>query len=252
MFSIDKILPVSIWRKVAFHTSRKTRIVSASALVLAACAFGAAGVAPMAPDASDIPVKSITQELALPDLAKQISVLEQTDQSYLSEEKVRPGDTLAALLNRLGIDDDAAAEFIKSDPLARSILQLKVGKRVQAQTGDDGELKWISTMVVDGRDSQVKNIVVTRDGDHFKAVEAPGTLETRVEMRSGEIKSSLFAATDAAQIPDTVASQIVDTDNRSVSTAAKVRAAMPCTPTMPLPATVTTVWLGSCASAFTG
>ena len=210
MFSIDKILPVSIWRKVAFHTSRKTRIVSASALVLAACAFGAAGVAPMAPDASDIPVKSITQELALPDLAKQISVLEQTDQSYLSEEKVRPGDTLAALLNRLGIDDDAAAEFIKSDPLARSILQLKVGKRVQAQTGDDGELKWISTMVVDGRDSQVKNIVVTRDGDHFKAVEAPGTLETRVEMRSGEIKSSLFAATDAAQIPDTVASQIVD------------------------------------------
>jgi len=33
--------------------------------------------------------------------------------------------------------------------------------------------------------------------------------------------------------------KIVDTDNRSASTAVNVRAAMPCTPTIPLPATVT-------------
>ena len=46
--------------------------------------------------------------------------------------------------------------------------------------------------------------------------------------------------------------KIVDTDSRSASTAAKVRAAMPCTPTMPLPATVTTAWRGSTATAFTG
>ena len=46
--------------------------------------------------------------------------------------------------------------------------------------------------------------------------------------------------------------KMVETDRRSASTAAKVRAAMPCTPTMPLPATVTTACLGSSASAFTG
>lgn len=210
MFPIDKNLPATLRSKLLSAASRKSRIISASALVLAVIAFGAAGVAPLAPDASDLPVKSVKLDLSLPSLSEQIASLEQSDQTYVSEERVRPGDTLAALLNRLGVDDQPAANFIKSDTLARSVLQLKVGKRVQAQTTDDGELQWLSTTVIDGRDNQIKNIIVARDGDHFKASEVAGKLETRVEMRSGEIKSSLFAATDAVQIPDNVASQIVD------------------------------------------
>lgn len=46
--------------------------------------------------------------------------------------------------------------------------------------------------------------------------------------------------------------KMVETDNRSRSTAPKVRAAMPWTPTMPLPATVITACAGRTASAFTG
>ena len=46
--------------------------------------------------------------------------------------------------------------------------------------------------------------------------------------------------------------KIVETDSRSASTAANVRAAMPCTPTMPLPATVTIAWPRTIASALTG
>ncbi|MES2933050.1 MAG: M23 family metallopeptidase [Pseudomonadota bacterium] len=190
--------------------SRKTRIISAGAVFLAVCAFGAAGVAPLAPDASDLPVKSISEELVLPPLSDQIAMLEQRDQRFVHEEKIRPGDTLAALLNRLGVDDNAAAAFIKSDPTARSVLQLRPGKRVQAQTTSDGQLEWLHAMVVEGKDNTVKNLTVDRNGKAFasKAVEA--RLEKRIEMRSGEIRSSLFAATDLAQIPDAVAAQIVD------------------------------------------
>ena len=193
-----------------FGASRKTRIISASALFLAACAFGAAGVAPMAPDASNIPVKSISEQLDLPQLSEQIAALSSSNQHYVSEEKVRPGDTLAALLTRLHVEDDMAENFIKSNSTARAILQLKSGKRVQAQTTSDGELDWLSTTVVDGRDNPIKNVVVRREGNGFKAYVAPANLERRIEMRSGEIRSSLFAATDAAQIPDSVAVQIVD------------------------------------------
>jgi murein DD-endopeptidase MepM/ murein hydrolase activator NlpD len=209
MFKLDKF-SVSSSTKVLFGSARKTRILSASALFLALCAFGAAGVAPMAPDPSDLPVKSIVQELALPKVSEQIAALGEARQSYVSEERVRPGDTLATMLTRLGVNDDAAAAFIKSDSTARSILQLKAGKRVQAQTTDDGRLNWLSTTVVDGRDNPVKNIVITREGYRFKATEEPANIEKRIEMRSGEIKSSLFAATDAAQIPDAVATQVVD------------------------------------------
>lgn len=164
----------------------------------------------MAPDADNLPIKSISQELALPQLADQIAALETRQQNYISEERVRSGDTLATLLERLGVDDNEAAAFIKSDPIARSVMQLKAGKRVQVQTSEDGALNWLSSTVSSGRNDAFKNIVITREGKQFKAVEAPVAMEKRIEMRSGTIRSSLFAATDAAQIPDNIASQIVD------------------------------------------
>lgn len=164
----------------------------------------------MAPDAANLPIKSITQELALPELSEQIAALENNQQNYISEERVRSGDTLATLLHRLGVNDNEAENFIKSDQIARNVMQLKAGKRVQAQTDEDGDLTWLSSTMSSGRDDTLRNIVITRVGKQFKAVETPATMERRIEMRSGTIKSSLFAATDAAQIPDNIASQIVD------------------------------------------
>ncbi|MDP3842199.1 MAG: M23 family metallopeptidase [Oxalobacteraceae bacterium] len=210
--------------KLLLGTSRKTRIISATALFLAACAFGAVGVAPMAPDASDLPVSSIEQQIALPSLAQQIAALEQSaPQYFMREEKVRSGDTLATLLDRLGINDAAAADFIKSDSTARSVMQLRPGKSVQAQTADDGSLQWLRTTVVGGRDSPVKNLVIARNGDNFKAVEETAAVEMRVEMRSGLIHSSLFAATDNADIPDPIASQIVDMFSTNIDFASDLR-----------------------------
>ena len=210
MISIDKILPLKTIGTLLVGTSRKTRIVSVSALALAAVAFGAVGVAPMAPDAADLPVRSISEALALPDLATQISALEQLPQHFVREERIRPGDTLAILLNRLGVDDGAAANFIKSDSTARAVLQLQAGKRVQAQTAADGSLKWLTASMADNAGGSLKNLVIQRDGPGFKATQIAADLEKRVEMHSGVIRSSLFAATDAAQLPDNVAKQIVD------------------------------------------
>ncbi|MET0961840.1 MAG: peptidoglycan DD-metalloendopeptidase family protein [Noviherbaspirillum sp.] len=217
MAAIDKLLSLGSRSALFVGSTRKHRIISASALFLALCAFGAAGVAPMAPDASDLPVQSIIQELELPTLAEQVARLTPSAQTFINEERVRPGDTLAALLQRLGIDDDDAAAFIKTDPIARGMLQLKAGKRVQAQTSAEGQLIWMSAADNDARDaSPVRNLVVKRDGEGFKASLAAAALEKRVEMRSGEIRSSLFAATDVAQIPDAVASQIVDMFSTSI------------------------------------
>lgn len=211
MFSIDKFLGEGSHGQLLFGSSRKTRIISFSGLFLAACAFGAAGVAPMAPDPSDLPVKSIIQELALPSLSAQVAALETHEQQqYLREEKVRAGDTLAVLLGRLGVHDNAAAAFIKENNTARRVLDLKAGKRVQAQTADDGSLQWLSTTIIHGQDGAVKKLVVRRDGGSFQVAEVAADLEKRVEMHSGDIKSSLFAATDAAQIPDNIASQLVE------------------------------------------
>jgi murein DD-endopeptidase MepM/ murein hydrolase activator NlpD len=223
MLPIHKFLSIVSGSKLLFGSSRRTRIVSASALLLAVCAFGAAGVAPMVPDASDLPVRSIIQELAVPQLSDQIAKLEESEQFYFREEKIRPGDTLATLLARLGVDDEAAAAFIKSDRIAYNVLQLKAGRQVRAQTTEDGELQRLITTVPDKAGNPLKTIVISRDGDHFSAVESSAKLETRIEMHSGEIRSSLFAATDAAQIPDSVATQIVDMFSTNIDFASDLR-----------------------------
>ena len=195
-------------------TTRKARILSASAIFLAVCAFGAAGVAPIAPDASDIPQVSIAQDLELPNLADQIAALQDDEQQFAQEERVRPGDTLAALLTRLGVDDAEAVQFIKTDKLARGVMQLKSGKRVQARTGENGELLWLRTTVVDSRDLPVKNITISRKGERFTAEESQVQLERRIEMRAREINSSLYAATDSnsdgSKLPDAIVAQIIE------------------------------------------
>ncbi len=196
------------------ENTRKNRIVGAGAIFLAVCAFGAAGVAPMAPDASDLPVKSVAQELALPDLADQIAALQQDEQQFIREERIRPGDSLGSMFNRLGVNDADAHNFIRSDKLARRILTLKTGKRIQAETDENGLLLSLRATVIEGKDNVANTITVSRKGKGFVASEAPAKLERRVEMRSREIISSLYAATDAnvdgGRLPDSVVAQIVE------------------------------------------
>jgi len=224
MVAIDKILSLGSRGVLFLGASRKNRIVSASAVFLALCAFGAAGVAPIAPDAADLPVHSVVENLALPNLSEQIAGMTPSAQVFVSEEKVRPGDTLAALMQRLGIDDNEAANFIRSNAIARGILQLKAGKRIQAQTRADGQLVQLSAALDDARDAgPAKNLIITRESDGLRAKVSAAALERRVEMRSGEIRSSLFAATDAAQIPDVVASQMVDMFSTEIDFGADLR-----------------------------
>jgi len=203
-------------------STRKARIVSASALFLTVCAFGAAGVAPLAPDPADLPVKSVQEAVTMPDLAPQIDALEQqsSNEHFVHEERIRAGDTLATLLTRLGVEDDAAETFIKKDKVAKGVMQLKTGKRVQAQTDDEGNLQWLRAVVVDGKDIPVKNIKISRKNDRFVAEEEPAKLERRVEMHARTITSTLFAATDSnedgTKLPDTIVKQIVEMFSTSI------------------------------------
>jgi len=200
------------------ETSRKTRIVAGGAAALALCAFGATAVAPIAPDASDMPVKSVAQDLQLPNLADQIAALQQDQQQFIHEERIRPGDSLGAVFNRLGIEDQQAQAFVRADKVARSILSLKTGKRIQAETDENGLLLSLHATIADKDD--FKTVTVTRKGDKFVSNAAPAQLERRVEMRSRNINSSLYAATDDAvdgsQIPDSVVNQIIEMFSTSI------------------------------------
>jgi murein DD-endopeptidase MepM/ murein hydrolase activator NlpD len=65
--------------------------------------------------------------------------------------------------------------------------------------------------------------VIQRSADGFTARQEPAKLERHIEMRSGEIRSSLFAATDAAQVPDAIAMQIVEIFSSDIDFASDLR-----------------------------
>ena len=194
--------------------TRKARVLSAGAVFLSVCAFGAVGVAPIAPDPSDLPVTSVAQDLELPNLADQIAALQQDEQQFIHEERIRRGDSLGSLFTRLGIEDAQAQKFVRSDKLAKRLLSLQTGKRIQAETDENGLLLSMRATVTDGKSGEARTISVERKGEQFVALETPAKLERRVEMRSREIVSSLYAATDAnvdgGSIPDSVVGQIIE------------------------------------------
>jgi murein DD-endopeptidase MepM/ murein hydrolase activator NlpD len=123
---------------------------------------------------------------------------------FVTQERVLRGDTVAALFDRLGVHDARALDFLRGDATGRAIFrQLVPGRMLQAETGPDGELLTLRYFL-----SASALLEVERDGDGFRSRSRAVTEAPRVMYATGTIRSSLFAATDAADIPDAIAMQI--------------------------------------------
>jgi murein DD-endopeptidase MepM/ murein hydrolase activator NlpD len=121
--------------------------------------------------------------------------------SYIREDRLQRGDTLSAFLSRLGIADEQVPVLAR----LRALQALRPGVHVAAQVSAEGKLLLLSFLT--GRDTLVQ---IGPAGDRFLASEERAALYTQVAMKSSVIQSSLFAASDAAGIPDSVAMQLAD------------------------------------------
>ena len=182
---------------------------------VAAVSFGGAVAAFAVADDMPLPAsRRIVEDLAAPDMRVQLEALADRTDAYVTEERIRRGDTLASLLTRLGVSDGAAERFLRTAPDARPILQLKPGRLIQVRTDDEGTLQRLSYVhgATEGKDTGAaqngRSLIVERHGDALEARDIALPNERRVELRSGEIRSTLFAATDDAGLPDGIASQI--------------------------------------------
>jgi murein DD-endopeptidase MepM/ murein hydrolase activator NlpD len=154
----------------------------------------------IAPDTVTEQVSStrIVEEVAL----EPVSGASSAEETYWREERIQRGDTIASLLTRLHIEDPNAVRFLRASKEARGLRQLVPGRMVRAETAADGRL--IELRYSTG----VMMLVATARGEDFVVKEQVAPLERRVVMASGEIRSSLFAATDAANLSDSVADQL--------------------------------------------
>lgn len=162
------------------------------------------GIAPQT-DLQDIPVTTVVEELELP-AATIAATFEQDAQPLWQVDSVRRDDTLATLLERLNIRNDAAIQFLMHAPEASALAsRLRPGRSILAQTTASGEL-----LELQYEYESDAALLVTRIDGVYHADHSSVVLETRQQLKSATIDSSLFAATDSADIPDSVALQLVE------------------------------------------
>lgn len=147
------------------------------------------------------PQKTIVQEIALPTAAQAAP----STTTFWRNERVQRGDTVVELLRRLNVEDEAASEYLRNFNPASSFRQLSVGKEVQAETNAEGALLALRYL-----DNESNQVIIAKDGDSFKVDVKPALVEQRTFVRTGEIQSSLFAATDEAGLPDPAANQLAE------------------------------------------
>lgn len=124
---------------------------------------------------------------------------------FWRNERVRRGDTVTELLRRLNVSDSEAGDYLRTAAEAESFRKLPVGREVQAETDASGKL--ISLRYLGDNNAR---IVIEARGEGYKTSVQEAQLEKRLFVRTGEIKTSLYAATDAAGVPDGAANQLTE------------------------------------------
>jgi hypothetical protein len=142
-----------------------------------------------------VPTRLVKRALTLPELAAAPAA----ERVYWREERVQRGDTIGSLLTRADVDDARALTYMRTNPAARPLYQLRPGRPVRVAIDDDGRLLALRFVAGNG-----DLLAITRSGDAFAAASAPPPVETRVTLRAGEIRSSLFGAADDIGLPDAV------------------------------------------------
>ena len=195
--------------------ARHPRRITLGALgVLGSFAITAFGIAPMVPDAAQLPTRLIDEPLRVPGLEQQLLGLAEQALELTRSDITRSADTVDTLLRRLGVHDPAAAEFIRLDRDARRLIDGQAGKLVQVHTAADGSLL---SLVVRGpaldaarAASHFTRIMVARADGRFRTVLETAALTPQVRLGSGTVRTSLWAATDDARLPEAIASQLID------------------------------------------
>jgi hypothetical protein len=180
--TLDRAFVSAHARTGRFLSRHPKKLTAAISLALAGFAVTAFGIAPMMPDASDLPRRLITEAVAPEGVPAQLEALAEQELQLYRSDLTRSSDTADTLLRRLNVDDPVAADFLRNDPVGRQVLEGRSGKMIQVRTGVDGEL----------------DELVARYATEDQA--APRFTRLRIQRADGKLRASLDSAPLAAEV----------------------------------------------------
>lgn len=167
--------------------------------------FGVVAATAVAPETSQLPQPP---EHVVERIATATAIVPAADAlPFVYHEQVLPGDTIQAIFSRIGAKDAEAQEFLDQPEGREAQRQLRAGRSLFAVVQPDGRISALSLPILGGE----RQFTIERSPSGIQIRKGDQThLETHVEMRSGEIRQTLFGATDAAGIPDSIASKLAE------------------------------------------
>lgn len=147
------------------------------------------------------PAETVVTQLARPAL----DVSDNDAHPFIREDRVLPGEALGTVLKRLGVSDSVLIARVGSPAVMRDLgTAFRPGVAVTVATTADGRLQSASFV----RPSSDDAVTLSLENGQLNVRQQALELDRRIHMQSGVIQSSLFAATDAAGLPDSVAEEL--------------------------------------------
>ena len=187
------------------------RVSAAVAALLLTAGSGAFAVASLGPDPADLPVSIVAEPVA--SLAEGHSLADLSELQNFSlyrTETTRGSDTAETLLQRLGIADPQAAAYLRGDEQVRQNVLGRADRLVSAETTPDHQLISLAVRWAPDEDGTFRRLTVERREGRLATRIETGQLTAAPRLAGGVIRSTFFAATDAADIPDNVSAQMAD------------------------------------------
>lgn len=191
----------------------RNKLIAATVLLGGSVAFTAFGWVPgLHKGQDDIAQTSTTVSAEAPSGLVVAEDLQATELPMLAHTRTQRGDTVRSLLQRLGVEDPSAEAQLREMAAVRQVLNDEPRSRVQAQTNAQGQLQSLRFTWLDKRsdeNAQVLSVEAQADGA-WQSREDSLPLSMQTRLISGRIQSSLFAATDALDVPDSIAIAVAE------------------------------------------
>ena len=192
------------------------RLAAAVAVALLTMGGGAFALASLESNSNDIVVREILENLVLPETQKTVAALPVVPLTLFRTTTTRSNDTAETLLKRLGLFDSAAAAYLRSNKDLHQSLLGRTGRLVSVEANGSRGLqkltaRWLNK-ATDDKDAEdtFQRLVIERTDAGFTSSVVTAPVQKVQSLGSATIKSSLFAATDEASIPDGVAEQLAE------------------------------------------
>lgn len=180
------------------------------AVLLLGTGVTAFGVAPLAPDAAQLPVTEVVETVQALPLTAQTETLLSHRFNLFRTEQTRSTDTADSLLSRLNINDPAAAAFLRKDAAARSHILGRSSRTVTAEANDDQQLVKLSLRWPTEDLNFFKRLVIERQGNGFVSrIETDRYIHSS-RLVSGPIHKTLRSSFEAAKLDGDLTKQVAD------------------------------------------